>query len=80
MLSDGSINATCKYKDPELFWAVCGAGAGCSFGVVSEFIFQTPHQHQTNDIWSGQLLWPASTALDAVMNIANDLLTTSDPP
>lgn len=75
MLSDGSIQRADKDENSELFWAV--RGAGHCFGVVSEFVFQT--YDQNNDIWAGQMLWPASTKLDAVLDFANDLLTKLDP-
>lgn len=71
MLSGGSTKTARKDEDPELFWAV--RGAGHCLEIVSEFLFHD----QTNDIWSAQLSWSASTALDAVVNFANDLLTIS---
>ena len=75
VLSDGSIQRASKSENPDLFWAV--RGAGHSFGVVSEFVFQT--YDQKSEIWAGQLVWPASIKLDAVLDFANSLLTKSDP-
>ena len=39
VLSGGSTKAVSKDEDPELFWAV--RGAGHCFELVSEFLFQT---------------------------------------
>lgn len=75
VLADGSIHVASKEKKPDLFWAV--RGAGHCFGVVSEFVFQT--HEQKNHIWGGQMIWPASTRLDAVLNFASDLVAQSDP-
>ncbi|KAF6231778.1 hypothetical protein HO173_010080 [Letharia columbiana] len=75
VLGDGSINTASENENPDLFWAVRGAGHG--FGVVSEFVFET--HEQKNNIWSGQMIWPASTKLGGVIDFANDLLTKSDP-
>ena len=75
VLADGSIKIASKDENPDLFWAVCGAGH--AFGVVTEFVFKT--HEQKNEVWAGQMIWPASTKLDAVVDFANDLLAKSDP-
>ena len=75
VLGDGSIKIASNYENPDLFWAV--RGAGHCFGVVSEFVFQT--HEQKNDIWAGQMIWPLRTKLDGVLDFANDLLAMSDP-
>ena len=75
VLADGSIQIANKDQNADLYWAV--RGAGHCFGVVSEFVFQT--HDQKNEIWGGQMIWPASTKLDGVVEFANDLLTKSDP-
>lgn len=75
VLGDGSIKTASKDENSDLFWAV--RGAGHCFGVVSEFVFET--HDQKNHVWAGQMLWAASTKLDAVLDFANDLMTKSDP-
>ena len=75
VLADGSIQIANKDQNPDLFWAV--RGAGHCFGVVSEFVFQT--HEQKNHIWGGQMVFPASSKLDGVVAFANDLLARSDP-
>ena len=75
VLADGSINKASKTENPDLFWAV--RGAGHCFGVVAEFVFQA--YEQKNHIWGGQMIWPASSKLDEVVNFANDLVAKSDP-
>jgi len=74
VLGDGSIEIASKDKLPDLFWAV--RGAGHCFGVVVEFTFQL-HEQQ-NPVWSGQLIFPASTHLEGVVSFANDLLETTN--
>lgn len=75
VLADGSIKTASQDENPDLFWAV--RGAGHCFGVVTEFVFET--HEQENEIWAGQMAWPASTKLDSVVDFANNLLTKSDP-
>ena len=75
VLADGSIKTASKDENPDLFWAV--RGAGHAFGVVTEFVFKT--HEQKHEVWAGQMIWPASTKLDAVVDFANGLLAKSDP-
>lgn len=48
VLADGSVVMTDAERDPDLFWALRGAGGG-NFGVVTTFLFQTrPAPRMTN--------------------------------
>ena len=73
VLGDGSIVTASKDKLPDLFWAV--RGAGHCFGVVVEFTFQL--HKQKNPVWSGQLMFPASTHLEGVIGFANGLMEST---
>ena len=72
VLADGSIRTVSKDQNPDLFWAIRGAGH-CS-GAVVEFKFQT--HEQTNPIWAGQLMF-LMTKLDGIVAFANNLVATS---
>ncbi|KAF2132454.1 FAD-binding domain-containing protein [Dothidotthia symphoricarpi CBS 119687] len=73
VLADGRIVTTSKDQYPDLFWAV--RGAGHCFGVAVQFTFQA--HPQNNSIWGGQMVFPASTKLDAVIDFANNLVETT---
>jgi hypothetical protein len=70
ILADGSILEASKDQHPDLFWAV--RGAGHCFGVALEFVFQA--HPQVNSIWAGQMIFPASTKLEGVIDFANHLV------
>lgn len=74
VLADGSIKSVSKNENQDLFWAAKGAGQ--CFGIAVEFTFQA--YEQKNPIWAGQMIFPASENLDAVINFANQLVQTSD--
>lgn len=74
VLADGSIKSVSNDENHDLFWAARGAGQ--SFGVAVEFTFQA--YEQKNPIWAGQMIFPASENLDAIINFANQLVKTSD--
>jgi hypothetical protein len=74
VLADGRIVTASKDENPDLFWAV--RGAGHCFGVAVEFTFQA-YPQQTH-IWGGQMIFPAITRLDAVIDFANNLVETSN--
>lgn len=73
VLADGTTVTVSKDEHPDLFWAV--RGAGHCFGVAVEFTFQA--YPQKNQIWGGQMVFPASTRLEAVIDFANRLLETT---
>lgn len=74
VLSDGRIVTASSDENQDLFWAV--RGAGHCFGIAVEFTFQL--HPQDNPIWSGQMVFPASQALTAVVNFGNNLVATTD--
>lgn len=74
VLADGRIVTASSDENQDLFWAV--RGAGHCFGIAVEFTFQL--HPQENDVWSGQMIFPASKALTAVVNFANNLVATTD--
>ena len=74
VLADGSIVNASSDENQDLFWAV--RGAGHCFGIAAEFTFQL--HPQENDVWSGQMIFPASKALTTVVNFANNLVATTD--
>lgn len=73
VLADGSIVKASGKEEPDLFWAVRGAGQ--CFGVAVEFTFQA--HKQTNSVWAGQMIFPAEETLDAIVNFANHVVEVS---
>ncbi|KAL6234556.1 hypothetical protein BDW75DRAFT_160953 [Aspergillus navahoensis] len=73
VLADGSITAASKEENPDLFWAVRGAGQ--CFGVVVELVFRA-HEHQ-DPVWAG-LLGFTLDHLEAVFNFANVLIESTN--
>ncbi|KAJ5930911.1 FAD binding oxidoreductase [Penicillium verhagenii] len=53
VLANGSILEASEKNNPDLFWALRGAGQ--NFGVVTEFVFQG--YDQTNEVYAGILSW-----------------------
>ena len=62
VLADGSIVWCDEHHEPDLFWALRGAG-GCNFGVVTSLVFSTvPAPPAT----AFHLIWPHSHAAGIV--------------
>ena len=74
ILGDGSITYASETENSDLFWAI--RGAGHCFGVVAEFTFQA--YEQKNQIFAGQLVFPAATKLSAVVDFANKFINEAD--
>ncbi|TDP95192.1 FAD-binding oxidoreductase [Labedaea rhizosphaerae] len=60
VLADGTTTVCDTEHEPELFWALRGAGGGL-VGVVTSFVFETVPAPQTACV---RLAWPARRALD----------------
>lgn len=74
VLANGEIKTTSKKEDPDLFWALNGAGQ--NFGVVTEFVLQAYPQ---KEMYLGTLLFvcPTYTAMTLFRysNVLADLVT-----
>jgi FAD/FMN-containing dehydrogenase len=73
VLADGRITVVSEQEDPDLFWAVRGAGQ--CFGVAVELEFRA-HEHQ-NPVWAGLLGFPISQ-INEVFEFANTLVETTN--
>ncbi|OGM47239.1 hypothetical protein ABOM_003993 [Aspergillus bombycis] len=73
VLADGTITTASEENQPDLFWAV--RGAGHAFGVAVEFTFQA--HEQKNPVWAGQMAFPIDK-LHAIITFANSLVSTTD--
>ena len=73
VLADGSIVKASEKENPDLFWAVRGAGQ--CFGVAVEFTFQA--HEQKDPVWAGQMIFPAEEKMDAIVNFANHVAEAS---
>lgn len=75
VLADGSIVEASEKSNPDLYWAI--RGAGHCFGVITRFTFRA--HRQTTPIWAGQMVFSAAEHLDAVINFANELTAKGNP-
>lgn len=66
VLADGRVVVASTTENPDLFWAVRGAGQ--DFGVVTELVFQA--HPQENEVFGGQLLFRADK-LPQIVEFAN---------
>lgn len=71
VLTDGSIVTASDARNPDLFWAVRGAGQ--SFGVAVEFTYRAHPQSST--VWVGLLVFLPND-LEAVAAAANQLIAS----
>jgi FAD/FMN-containing dehydrogenase len=60
--ADGRVHEVSADAEPDIFWALRGAGNG-NFGVVTSLTFTT---HPAPDVVTGYLTWPWSRAADVV--------------
>lgn len=63
VLANGEVVECDEFREPELFWALRGAGGG-QFGVVSSFTFATVVEPLVTRI---EMSWPGSTDLGALL-------------
>lgn len=69
VLANGGIVRASETENPDLFWAVCGAGQ--NFGVATEFVIRAYPQ---KEVWCGLLLFPNSPEIIAkVVDVINDI-------
>ncbi|DAA73872.1 TPA_exp: putative FAD binding oxidoreductase [Trichophyton benhamiae CBS 112371] len=66
VLADGRIVKTSATEEPDLFWAV--RGAGHNFGVAVEFVYQA--YEQADPVFSGFLIFPQEK-LEAIVDTLN---------
>lgn len=62
--ADGSVLTTSKESHPDLFFGI--RGAGCNFGVVTEFVFRLYPQRPT--VYSGMLIY-SPKALEQIVGV-----------
>ncbi|CAD6439888.1 4cea01ae-853c-4aa6-89f7-956b08009338 [Sclerotinia trifoliorum] len=72
VLASGEIISVSERQNPELFWAIRGAGA--AFGVVTEFVFRA--YKQENLVWAGMLAFPPDK-LSSILECANHVIEVS---
>jgi hypothetical protein len=68
VLADGSITTTSESENPDLFWAIRGAGQ--DFGVITRFTFRA--HPQKNDVFAG-ILYFDPDKLSQLVDYVNDL-------
>ena len=73
VLASGSVVTASKDQNPDLFWAIRGAGQ--NFGVVTSFTFQG--YPQPNPVFAGPLVFPP-TALPQIVSFMNKFHSTND--
>jgi FAD/FMN-containing dehydrogenase len=73
VLADGSVAIASEEENPELFWALRGAGA--AFGVITSLKLRA--YPQKNQVWHGTMNFSAAE-LPAIVEVINKILTKSD--
>ncbi|KPI40358.1 6-hydroxy-D-nicotine oxidase [Cyphellophora attinorum] len=71
VLASGEIIRASKTQNPDLFWALSGAGQ--NFGVATEFVLQAKKLENT-EVWAGMLVYPpAPGILEKLVTAVNNL-------
>lgn len=73
VLADGRIVRTSETDEPDLFWAIRGAGQ--SFGIVTEFTYKA---YEQGPVFGGVLIFPGIDKLKGVVDFANYLHDNND--
>ncbi|KAL4953775.1 hypothetical protein BDW69DRAFT_150909 [Aspergillus filifer] len=73
VLADGSVVVASESQNPDLFWAIRGAGQ--CFGVVVEFIFKA-HKHE-DPVWGGTLGF-SHESLESIIEFGNNLIEATN--
>ncbi|EAS36048.3 6-hydroxy-D-nicotine oxidase [Coccidioides immitis RS] len=73
VLADGRIVTTSATEEPDLFWAI--RGAGHNFGVAAEFTYQG--YEQVNQVYAGPLIFTVDK-LEGVIEALNSTLQNPD--
>ena len=63
----GDILTANSTENPDLFWAICGAG--CNFGVVTEFVLRLHPQRRT--VFAGMIAYPPPAIPKAISVLGN---------
>jgi len=69
VLANGQIVGASEGENPDLFWAVRGAGA--YFGVVTKFVFQA--YEQKDQVFAGPLVFPKDK-MEPIINFYNSIM------
>jgi hypothetical protein len=70
-LANGEVKKASASENPDLFWAIRGAGQ--NFGVITEFVFQAYDQ---GEVWAGMLIFPPTPeVIKKVVDATNDIYT-----
>lgn len=73
VLADGRIVTCSPHQEPDLFWAIRGAGIG--FGVATSFTYRLhPQPHR---VWGGMLVYPREK-LEKIVEFANTIVTLAE--
>ncbi|KAL4797782.1 hypothetical protein BDV19DRAFT_377313 [Aspergillus venezuelensis] len=73
VLANGMVVVASESYNPDLFWAIRGAGQ--CFGVVVEFIFRA-HKHE-DPVWGGTLGF-SHGSLESIIEFGNNLIETTN--
>lgn len=73
VLADGRIVTCSSHQEPDLFWAIRGAGIG--FGVATSFTYRL--HPQPNRVWGGMLVFPREK-LEKIVEFANTIVTLTE--